>query len=79
MRTRLNLLLASHLPNVRLLSGGRGVNILAEWWARDHKLMVERFPPGSDRQADACYVHWMMRQHPSGLVIFDGGQESPLK
>jgi hypothetical protein len=75
IRSRLNFLLASHLPDVRLLSNGKGASLFAEWWAQDHKLKVERFPPGPDCQSDACYWHWVMRQEPSGLVVFDGGED----
>jgi hypothetical protein len=60
---------------VRLLSNGRGVSLFAEWWAQDHKLTAERFLPGPDCQSDACYWQWVMRQEPSGLVVFDGGEE----
>jgi hypothetical protein len=55
IRTRLNSLLASRLPDVRLLSNGKGVSLFAAWWAEDHKPTVDRFPPGPDCQSDACF------------------------
>ncbi len=77
LRAHLDRLLGNRLPGIRLLSGGgQGLDVLAERWAEEHGLPVERFPGGRDYRADAFYVAWLLNSHLDGLVVFDGGGES---
>jgi hypothetical protein len=74
LRAKLDELLGNHLPDVRVLSGGGlAVDVLAERWAEEHGLPVERFPPRRDYLNEGQYVEWVMACGPSGLVLFDGG------
>ncbi len=76
LRGRLDHLLGNRLPKVQLLSGaGLALDKLAERWAEEHGLRVERFHGGRDYRNEAQFVQWVMNWDPSALVVFDGGQQ----
>jgi hypothetical protein len=74
LRVRLDRLLVDRLPRVRVLSGGgQGIDILAERWAEENGLHVDRHPGGRDYRTEGLFVEWLLSSQLDGLVVFDGG------
>jgi hypothetical protein len=75
-RAHLDRLLGNHLPRVRVLSGaGQNIDVLAERWAEEHRLPVERYPGMRDYRTESLYLAWLFNSRPDGVVVFDGGAD----
>jgi hypothetical protein len=77
LRVHLDRLLVDRLPRVRVLSGGgQGIDILAERWAEENGLHVDRHLGGRDYRTEGLFGEWLLSSQLDGLVVIDGGGNS---